>query len=300
MSKINELTKPLPDSEIEFRIGATSYPKGFQILAYKTARTDVRRLNDVFGLNWECNYFYDTKNNLCCTIRIYDTETKQWIERTNVGTESMSDGVKGSYSDAMKRAGFSWGIGVELYDFPFVWINTTESDWVNRKGKNYPKARVQGWTLSGDSILNENGKKVATVTRGGRSNPDSIDNGGQQSIEEGTPVEAIELAKTIVDDKVDKEEQTPSNENQQKAVPKKSSNSKQPITWLSDAEYKKLISLQPTSDNVAAIEATLLGYSSDSKKMKKIYREGLEKTKANMEDTIKFQNEQEGQKDLPF
>lgn len=143
MSIINELSKPLSIDDIEFRIGSVAkakqgeQPKGFSMLAYKTARTDVKRLNDCVGLNWKNKYFYDTTGILCCEISIYNSEIKEWISRVDVGTESITEKEKGTYSDAFKRAGFKWGIGAELYNFPFIWINW--NDYSEFNGKYTPK-----------------------------------------------------------------------------------------------------------------------------------------------------------------
>jgi len=118
---MKELTKPLDKEDVELRIGTTN-GGGFSLLLYKTARTDAKRLNDVLGFRWSNKHFYDNKGLLCCTISVYDDELKQWIDRTNVGTESQTEKEKGSYSDSFKRAGFLVGIGAELYNSPFVWI----------------------------------------------------------------------------------------------------------------------------------------------------------------------------------
>lgn len=116
---IQKLCSPLDKADIELRIGNTN-AKGFSLLAYKTARTDVKRLNEVCGLNWSNNYFYDAKDILSCAIAIkHDGE---WVSRVDVGTESNTEKEKGSYSDAFKRAGFKWGIGIELYQSPYIWI----------------------------------------------------------------------------------------------------------------------------------------------------------------------------------
>ena len=129
MSIIDDLSKPLSVDDIEFRIGSVAkakqgeQPKGFSMLAYKTARTDTKRLNEVVGMGWKNDYLYDKHDILCCEILIYDPTIKEWIGRKDVGTESNTEKEKGSYSDAFKRAGFKWGIGAELYNFPFIWIN---------------------------------------------------------------------------------------------------------------------------------------------------------------------------------
>lgn len=143
MGIISDLSKPLDIEDIEFRIGSVQkaqqgkQPTGFSMLAYKTARTDVKRLNDTVGLNWKNRYFYDNKDILCCEISIYNTDTNEWINRCDVGTESNTEKEKGSYSDAFKRAGFKWGIGTELYNFPFIWINW--DNYSEYQGKFTPK-----------------------------------------------------------------------------------------------------------------------------------------------------------------
>jgi hypothetical protein len=122
---IQKLCNPLDKADIELRVGTTS-AKGFSLLAYKTARTDVKRLNEVCGLNWSNTYFYDAKDILSCAIAIkHDGE---WVSRVDVGTESNTEKEKGSYSDAFKRAGFKWGIGIELYQSPFIWVNWEMKD----------------------------------------------------------------------------------------------------------------------------------------------------------------------------
>lgn len=128
---ISQLSRPLNKNEIEFRVGMTKKDKGITLLCYKTARTDTERLNEVCGMHWKPRFFYDEKKLLCCGISIYDKEIKEWIERVDVGTESNTEKEKGSYSDAFKRAGFKWGIGSELYNSPFIWINW--NDWYNGK-----------------------------------------------------------------------------------------------------------------------------------------------------------------------
>ena len=137
-SDIDKLREPLKVSDIEFRIGSVSKNKGFSLIAYKTARTDVKRLNEVFGLNWSNEYFYDSKGLLCSKISVFSND--KWFSRIDVGTESNTEKEKGSYSDAFKRAGFKFGIGAELYDFPFVWINW--NDWSEYNGKVTPKFQI--------------------------------------------------------------------------------------------------------------------------------------------------------------
>lgn len=117
------LFRNLKKDEIEARIGTMS-KSGFSVLLYKTARTDARLFDETFGpLNWQCQY-HVVNDNLFCAISVYDKENNQWVTKENVGTESNTEKEKGEASDALKRAGFTWGCGVELYTAPFIWFST--------------------------------------------------------------------------------------------------------------------------------------------------------------------------------
>ena len=75
MNDLKKLSEPLKDSDIELRVGNVfqygGNKYGMSLLAYKTARVDSARLDDVVGpLNWKNEYFYDAKNILCCRIAI--------------------------------------------------------------------------------------------------------------------------------------------------------------------------------------------------------------------------------------
>jgi len=119
-NQILELMQPLKAADVEVRVGNVN-KNGANLLLYKTARVDTRRLNEVFGTNWQCNYERDGEN-LVCTISVYDKELQQWVKRCNVGTKSYTEEIKGEYSDALKRAGTTWGIGLELYNAPDLFM----------------------------------------------------------------------------------------------------------------------------------------------------------------------------------
>lgn len=111
----------LTATDIECRIQQITN-KGAILLLYKTARVDMRILDEVYGsMNWQRHHEV-INNNLFCTISVWDSEKAQWISKQDVGTESNSEAEKGQASDAFKRAGFAWGIGRELYDAPFIFI----------------------------------------------------------------------------------------------------------------------------------------------------------------------------------
>jgi len=127
-----KLSEPLDKSMVEARIGMTS-AKGFSLLLYKTARTDINKLNDS-GAIWQNKHEYDAMGLLTCTISVFDTDHKLWINRVDVGTESQTEKQKGLYSDSFKRTGFRFGIGLELYNAPFIWV-TWDMEQFNNKWK---------------------------------------------------------------------------------------------------------------------------------------------------------------------
>lgn len=176
---ITKLSKPLNPAEIELRIGSVSENKGFSLLVYKTARTDIKRLNEVCGVYWKNKFFYDEQKLLCCEILIYDSEIKEWIGRSDVGIESKTEKEKGSYSDARKRAGFCWGIGIELYEFPFIWIQWNK--WhKNLKGKSVPTVYPNNWSVEYEGkdfksgIIIKNEKNSVIWKSGVHIEPDKI------------------------------------------------------------------------------------------------------------------------------
>lgn len=112
----------LTANDVECRIKKITN-EGAVLLLYKTARVDMRILDEVYGsMNWQRHHEV-INNNLFCTISVWDSEKAQWISKQDVGTESNAEAEKGQASDAFKRAGFAWGIGRELYDAPFIWIS---------------------------------------------------------------------------------------------------------------------------------------------------------------------------------
>lgn len=113
------LFRDLRPNEVEARVAQCS-AKGASLLLYKTARTDYALLDETVGPErWGCDY-REVKGSLFCKISIlFDGKV---ISKENCGTESNMEAQKGEASDAMKRAGFAWGIGRELYTAPFIWV----------------------------------------------------------------------------------------------------------------------------------------------------------------------------------
>lgn len=146
--QLKALQAPLSVNDIDFRV-QTVKEKGCSLLGYKDARVDMKRLDEAVGIgNWKNAFHRDSKGILQCEISIYVDDLKEWVSKSSNGTESFADSQKGEYSDALKRAGFMWGIGRELYDLPFIWINFMQGEVQSRSGKFQPtfNFKPNDWT----------------------------------------------------------------------------------------------------------------------------------------------------------
>lgn len=171
--------RKLKADEIECRVAQVT-PKGCSLLLYKTARVDRAILDEEFGqMSWQ-NDFKVVDGKMYGGIGIYSNDLSEWIWKWDCGTESNTEAEKGQASDAFKRAGFKWGIGVELYSAPFIFIqcdtvkNGNRYELVNK----YVKYQVQeiGYADNGDinklriaddkgSVVYELGKSKASIKR---------------------------------------------------------------------------------------------------------------------------------------
>ena len=126
--------RKLKADEIECRIAQVT-AKGCSLLLYKTARVDRAILDEEFGaMNWQNDFkVIDGKMYGGIGISRNNNGNTEWIWKWDCGTESQTEQEKGQASDAFKRAGFKWGIGIELYTAPFIWYNCPTHQ--NSKGK---------------------------------------------------------------------------------------------------------------------------------------------------------------------
>jgi hypothetical protein len=131
----NELSRPLDISDIDFRVQSINNGGYATILAYKSARIDMARLDAAVGsLHWQRKHEI-INGNLYCHVGIFNVAIGQWVWKCDVGTESMTEAQKGQSSDSFKRACFNWGIGRELYDYPVISVKLNENEWDNKSGK---------------------------------------------------------------------------------------------------------------------------------------------------------------------
>ena len=124
---LQDLRKPLSVGDIDFRVQSINKGGYATILAYKDARVDMNRLDEVVGcLNWQSQHLHTNHN---CIVSIYDSEKGQWVSKEDTGKESNTEAQKGLASDSFKRACFNWGIGRELYDYPVIQIKLNSDEF---------------------------------------------------------------------------------------------------------------------------------------------------------------------------
>lgn len=150
------MCRTLKAEEIECRVSQVT-AKGCSLLLYKTARVDRAILTEMYGNRWQ-NDFKVIDGKMYGGIAVYDTELKEWLWRWDCGTESNTEKEKGEASDCFKRAGFKWGIGIELYTAPFIFANVpTEYNKEKRKYElinKYEKFEVKAITYKNGVIDN--------------------------------------------------------------------------------------------------------------------------------------------------
>ena len=157
----------LKADEIECRISQVN-ANGVSILLYKTARTDYSLLDETIGMmRWQ-NDYKTIDGKMYCGIGIFfaggarldndgfTLQRNEWVWKWNCGVESNTEAEKGQASDAMKRAGFCWGIGTELYSAPFIWIGADKCNIINKNGKLtcFDKFIVEEIGYTNDEVIN--------------------------------------------------------------------------------------------------------------------------------------------------
>ena len=146
--------RDLRADEIECRVQSVKQ-NGLVLLLYKDARVDMNILDETVGSsNWQREH-YECKGNLFCRVGIleYDPKsmTREWVWKSDCGTESNTEAQKGEASDSFKRACFNWGIGRCLYTAPFTWIPADKCNIVN--GKCYDKFIVEKIVIENKQIV---------------------------------------------------------------------------------------------------------------------------------------------------
>lgn len=123
------LKRPFNPKLISWRAGATNAKKNDGkatkciALAYIDARDVMQRLDDVFGLDWQCKYTH-AENKTICEIGI--KIEGEWVWRAGGAGDTDIEAEKGAISDAFKRAAVLFGIGRYLYSLTNNWVDCDE------------------------------------------------------------------------------------------------------------------------------------------------------------------------------
>lgn len=85
-----KLSEPLDIKYIDFRVQSLNKGGYATILAYKDARVDMKRLDEVvWPLNWKREHTRDNKN---CIVSIYDSEKRMGIKRRHLNRKQHRTG----------------------------------------------------------------------------------------------------------------------------------------------------------------------------------------------------------------
>lgn len=140
-----KINTPLDIKEIDFRVQSINKGGYATILAYKDARVDMNRLDDVYGQGYWQKKYDVVNGNLFCSVGIWNRELAQWVWVQDVGTESNTAKEKGQASDAFKRACFNLGIGRELYDYPFIQVKLFDNEFDKETNRPTWDFKLKEW-----------------------------------------------------------------------------------------------------------------------------------------------------------
>lgn len=135
MEGVKKKKRTLKEDEIEVKVKKVT-EKGVLLLLYKTARTDMDILDELYGADGWQNDYKEIKGVLYAGIGIKQSDGS-FLWKWDCGIESREDGgneKKGESSDAFKRAGFRVGIGRELYTAPFIFVSADKTRIEEVKG----------------------------------------------------------------------------------------------------------------------------------------------------------------------
>lgn len=170
MEIISQLKRPLKIEDVDFRIQSINKGGYATILAYKNARVDMNRLDEVCNGVWQKEFKYiPEKGLLFCKVGIKIND--EWIWKEDIGAESFADKEKGHASDAFKRACFNWGIGRELYDYPKIQVklNPDEFSVSERTVKQTYNLQLDKWVWTADIEENGTVNNLSAIDQNGRT-----------------------------------------------------------------------------------------------------------------------------------
>lgn len=116
LAQVALLGAATPPGEVKTRPGKG----GSGDLSYVDARFVQDRFDDAVGpINWQRRHFVDANGNVGCEVGVlvdFGEGHVEWVWKSDIGTESTIESIKGQYSDSFKRASVNWGVARDLYD----------------------------------------------------------------------------------------------------------------------------------------------------------------------------------------
>ena len=149
-----EKAMSIPLSELNVRPSRVFKTKSgvyAELLFYKDARADMRRLDELFpGWSLEENVYTTGPDKIVIQsiVRLPDGRTFSGVSG---GVFNGPNDIKAYASDALKRACFAIGIGRELYDMPRPVVKLKEGEYYERDGR--PQVNVysfRDWKIAAD------------------------------------------------------------------------------------------------------------------------------------------------------
>jgi hypothetical protein len=143
---LRALFEPFPPEAVSWRVGSTTKDKTRGLaLAYIDARDVMNRLDAVCGPgNWsdyyDVDWFPGDQKRMIVTCTLSIRVDGEWVSKSDAAENTDIEAVKGSHSDAFKRAAVKWGVGRYLYDTDSLWVEI-ENNQI--KASELPRLRAR-------------------------------------------------------------------------------------------------------------------------------------------------------------
>lgn len=200
-----KLAAPFPKEDIHWRAQTVTRDGNKALaLAYIDARDLFDRLDTVCGpMGWQSEHYDAGAGRLGCRLGIL--VEGEWVWKSDGAGATDVEAEKGAFSDALKRAGVSWGIARYLYDLGNTYVpceaEQVNGKWRFKKFTDDPWKHVKGaekFTWRGP--LKKNELKANMTDLSGRMNGGTLSTTGdlERVVEEFAAV--IDQAQTDLPD----------------------------------------------------------------------------------------------------
>lgn len=169
-----ELRAPFPAEKIKFRAADRSRKGQVDLLAYIDARDVAERLDEVLGADkWREKTMQPVMEDgrmsgIIHTLELFIGDT--WVSRSDVGSASSLEALKGAASDAFKRAAVKFGIGAYLYDMPKTRVPVEALD---EFGQPPELPEIPDWALTSEELAIRIAEREAQAKAGAEAQPEA-------------------------------------------------------------------------------------------------------------------------------